>query len=248
MTPQPTGAPAPPPARSPIPPWAWLFVVTGLVGAVGGILPWFRPSAGPLHADSPVHSWNDGRLVIAGPLIMLGCGIWWLLALLGKRPAGRYGEARHGVIVSTIGGALTVVSLPVAWALVPHNYRDWKIIELEAHLHGLSLSRGPQLGFWLVGVCGLAYLALGVVGLIQFRQAAPPAPTWGRPSPGQIPAWSSSGAAPYGAAAPQWPGSPVPASPQGGSPAFSAPPPPAVPPTYAAPSWIAPGALPPSDW
>jgi hypothetical protein len=103
-----------------------------------------------------------------------------------------------------IAGAVTLARMVVAWLLVPHNYKDWDEAAAAAKSAGLTHSRGPLIGYWLTGVCGLVVAVLGAVGLVQFRKepasgpftpqfpsghGGPPAPypsQWSPPS-GQVP-------------------------------------------------------------
>ncbi|MBV9594786.1 MAG: hypothetical protein JO147_13445 [Actinobacteria bacterium] len=193
---QPPPMPYAPEPSPQVPAWAWLFVLAAILGVIGAIMPWFQPTIGgrTIPGATVVHSWNDGRIGLLGPILMLAGGIRWFAGLIGR---GQVAVARRGRYVANplksasvyalIVGAVTLALLAVAYGLVPENYKDWDQAKQFAHQAGLSLGRGPALGFWLVLAAGGIFLALGAYGWIAFRKqaetAAPFAATgYGAPS------------------------------------------------------------------
>ena len=181
----PQGAPVRPPA------FVLATVAASLLALIGGILPWFHPRVGadPIPGSDEIHVWQDGRLGVVGPLLVLGVGIAWLVAYLRPKPDADALRRLAGLTV--LGGALGLLTLVVLWALVPHNYTDWDAARRYAEIRGLSLRRGPRLGFWLTGVASLADLALGIAAVLTVRRPAA-APPWVQPGGPSAP--------PYGAA------------------------------------------------
>jgi hypothetical protein len=175
--------PPPPPAEGPavqLPLFLWAFPATGVLGLIGALLPWFKPTFdGKTFPGEPsVHSWNDGRIGLAGPVLLVVVGVLSTMLLFGRMPArftrsGSHplrGLAKYGLIA----GAVTVVTSAIAYGIVPENFKDWKEAEAAAKAAGVTMGRGPMLGYWLVLVAGLIAVALGAALFFQSKDVAVP--------------------------------------------------------------------------
>jgi hypothetical protein len=185
FAPPPAAPTPPPPAAGPVaqpPLFLWAFPTAGVLGLIGGLLPWFKPTFdGKTFAGEPsVHSWNDGRIGLAGPLLLVVVGVLSTMLLLGRTPArftrsGGHplrGLAKYGLIA----GIVTVVTAAIAYGIVPENFKDWKEAEAAAKAAGITMGRGPMPGYWLVLVAGLITLVLGAVLFFQSKDVAVPPP------------------------------------------------------------------------
>jgi hypothetical protein len=223
----PPGAPTPPPppAQGPavqLPLFLWAFPAAGVLGLLGALLPWFKPTFdGKTFPGEPsVHSWTDGRIGLLGPILLVVVGVLSTMLLLGRTPArftrsGSHplrGLAKYGLIA----GAVTVVTGAIAYAIVPQNFKDWKEAEAAAKAAGITLGRGPLPGYWLVLVAGVISLVLGAVLFFQSKDIAAPATFSGGFAP---PAYGDQAAfAQPGAYAPPTPQAAYPPSAQGEAP------------------------------
>lgn len=154
------------PVVKPAPFWPGLFVALAVLGGIALLLPWFKPQLGGRTApDEPVlHSWN-GVIFYLVPILML------VSAVRAVTAKGNVAQFRAASVTAIVTGVLTMVSVVVGWARVPSNYTDWDLAQAYADSHGLSLTRGPLLGFWMAAVVAVLFVALGIAGVLFAKRA-----------------------------------------------------------------------------
>ena len=192
--PQQYGHPADPPRVSPppppvtqtapvqAPPVAWLVPLAALLAVIGAFTPWFRPhgEAGGASKDfDNLYSWKDGKIGLVAPIILVILAIS-VIGLLQGKARGRFASGPdpvRSVAKYCIGaGVVSLVCLLIAWFLVTSQYKfqvpgrtySWDDFEKL----GVTLSRGPQIGYWLTLVAGV----LAIVGGVLMLLAAKPVP------------------------------------------------------------------------
>jgi hypothetical protein len=69
-----------------------------------------------------------------------------------------------------IAGAVGLVVSGGAWILVPHQYKQWDEIQSEVRSIGGTLSRGPQIGFFLTVAAAILALVGGAVLIAAHRR------------------------------------------------------------------------------
>jgi hypothetical protein len=173
-------------AKTPI--WAWLFVGVAALAVVTAFVPWFNPvvtaNGQSIHLDTSIYAWRDGRLGLAGPLALLLLGVTWARALTGKMKNSAIvtaADLRKYSLYAVLAGVIGFASMAAAWLLLPHNYSDWNEAKAEVEQAGATLGRGPQVGFWLVGVASVLAIALGIYGYLTIK--VPAATAWQAPPP-----------------------------------------------------------------
>jgi hypothetical protein len=145
-----------------------------LLGVIGAVLPWFHPSeaTGTLVASS-MHSWQDGKLGVIGPILMLVVGLMSLGSTRRPRPTGTTRMLGRAAIVA---GGLTGIGLAIAWALVPHQYSEGRSWDSYVQA-GYRLTRGPQSGFYLTALAAVIFVLVGAALLVRSRPGSgPPEP------------------------------------------------------------------------
>ena len=76
-----------------------------------------------------------------------------------------------------IAGVVSAVCLTIAWFLVTSQYKfelngtelSWNDFESRLKAVGGSLSRGPQIGYWLTAAAALVAIVGGVLMLLQTK-------------------------------------------------------------------------------
>lgn len=200
--------PPPPPGAVPAPkapPVAWLVPLAGVLGLLGAVLAWFSPvgtvDGQDVLTGENLHSWDDGRIGLIGPILLVVAGAMVAQLLFGRtvrRFSGANPLASAGKW-SLVAGAVAIVCAAVAWFLLPGQYKidgpngqklSWDAAIKLAKGNGvtLTISRGPQLGFWLTIVGALVAIAGGALLLVAGRRAAaatppvpPPPPPFAQP-------------------------------------------------------------------
>ena len=227
------GSPVPPPPASAYlttqqvkpPQYAWLVPLTGVVGLVGAFTPWFRPEGtisyqgqtATQSATDAVHAWDDGKIGLLGPILLVVIGVGVLMLILGRqsRFARGSGHPFSSAGKAAIGaGVVALVGVVIAWFVVTSQYRftdggktyGWSGYIKFAKQAGvdLRLSRGPQVGLWLTVAGGVIAIAGGVLLLLAGRAASAAAPA---AAPTSAPFPPAPPAQPYGTQppAPQYP-------------------------------------------
>jgi hypothetical protein len=195
-------------ARAPM--FGWIAVLAGVLAGAGVILPWFRPTIGGRDIDGTdtIHAWDDGKLGLVGPILLVAIGIGWLILLL--KPTTDRAAVPKLLRTTILAGVLGLASPIIAWFLVPGNYEDWGDAKDYAASIGESLGRGPKLGFWFVIIAALIAVGVGIAGVLISRNAPAvpsmtmPPPPYGQPAYGQPQAPQFPQAAQY-PQAPQYP-------------------------------------------
>jgi hypothetical protein len=162
--PQPVGPPVKPP------PFVLVTLIASALALVGAVAPWFHPviGANPITGSDEIRVWDDGRLGLIGPLLLVLVGIFWLSLFL--RPKSDPSVARKYATLTLVAGIVGLVSVAILWALVPHNYTDWDAAKDAAQARGLSLGRGPKLGFWATVAAAVIDLLLGAAAIVAVRR------------------------------------------------------------------------------
>jgi hypothetical protein len=141
-------------------------------------LPWFRPevNGAPVPGLVPVQSWNNGRIGIVGPVLMVLSAIIWGFTLANRRlpPLGGRSPVRVATIVSLVGGVFSLFAAWVVYRLVPHDYAGWNEAAQIARDKGLRLDIGTQIGFFWVVVGAVITVVSGIFCLVKFFRQAPP--------------------------------------------------------------------------
>ena len=194
--------PPPPPGvvpTEPAPPVAWLIPLAALLAVIGAFTPWFTPEASvngrTIDAQNSLYSWKDGKVGLIAPIVLVIIGFTVFGLLRGKR-GGRFAAAADPVKAAgryaAIAGVVSVVCLVIAWFLVTSQYTfnglSWDELEKRLAAAGGTLSRGPQIGYFLT----IAAAALAIIGGVLMMtmskrstpatNATPPPPTYG-PAP-----------------------------------------------------------------
>lgn len=195
--------PPPPPGSVPVakaPPAAWLIPAAALLAVIGAFTPWFTPHgavAGYSQDFSSLYSFKDGKVGLIAPIALLALAITVVGLLRGKvrgRLASSADPVRTAGKSAIAVGLVSVVCLVIAWFLVTTQYKftangieySWGDFESKIKAAGGSLSRGPQIGYWLTLAGAILALIAGVVMLVQAKTApAVQRPTL--PPPGGFP-------------------------------------------------------------
>jgi hypothetical protein len=142
------------------------------VGAIGAALPWFRPEVNGAAVPGlvPVWSWNNGRVGLVGPALMVLSAIIWGFTLANRRlpVLGGRSPVRIATILSLVGGVFSLFGSWVAYRLVPHDYAGWNQAAQIARDKGLRLDIGTQIGFFWVVVAAVLTVVFGIIGLVKF--------------------------------------------------------------------------------
>ena len=214
------GSPVPPPPASAYltrqqlkpPAHAWLVPLAGVVGLLGAFTPWFRPQGKISYrgesvtqsAADAVHAWDDGKIGLLGPILLVVIGVGVLMLILGRQSRFARGSAHpfsSAGKAAIVAGVVAVVCVVIAWFVVTSQYRftdggksygwDGYIKLAKASGVDLQLSRGPQAGLWLTVAGGVIAIVGGVLLLLAGRAAAasstpvppPPAQPYGTAPP-----------------------------------------------------------------
>jgi hypothetical protein len=192
------GAPAPPPPAMTsgvavkAPAVGWLVPLAALLAVIGAATPWFRP-AGTLtvgsqtihHTFDALYSFKDGKIGLLAVILLVVLAIGVIGLLTGRTPA-RFNKGAHPVAsagkAAVAIGAVTVVCMVIAWFLEKTQYRfkdggrtfSWDGYIKFAKQQGaeLTISRGPQLGFWLTAAAGIVAIVAGQLMILSARQSS----------------------------------------------------------------------------
>jgi hypothetical protein len=215
----PPNAPVPPPMPPPAPPEkphpiGWAAVVAGICGLLALFLPWFTPTATAngqtATASTSFHAWNGVFLLIVGPIALIVLGVLWSQAMTGRvstRFAASANPIRTLSLQSVIAGAVAVVVGILAFPIFGATYRitgltgnrsvKWTDAVTIANRAGIKLSKGTQIGLWILFVGGALMILVGVVGLLTKRSTSEfPAADYGPPAEYLPPQGPPSGYAP----------------------------------------------------
>jgi hypothetical protein len=177
----PPNAPVPPPpaAAAPVPaskapPTGWLAVAAGVLGLLALFLPWYHPkltkSIDALKIDAkPYHAWSGFFFLVLAPLALIVFGVLWVQALTG-RGNSRYVSSSNPLrtlSVQSIGAGVVALLLALlSVPLVKSHYKDWDEAVKIAKEHGSSITRGPQVGLYLLVLGAVLLIIAGVLGLL----------------------------------------------------------------------------------
>ncbi|MEO6886727.1 MAG: hypothetical protein ABI232_10670 [Jatrophihabitantaceae bacterium] len=190
-----------------VPAVAWLVPVAGLLGLIGLFTTWFAPY-GDVDGEralsgSNLHPWDDGKIGMIGPILLIVIGGAVAAMLLGKISSRFTRGSAHPVVnggrYAAGAGAVTVICLIVAWFMLASQYKvdlgtgsklSWDDASQLAKQNGhtLTISHGPQIGFWLTGVAAVLAIIGGVLMILSARSnravanAAPQANPYPGPS------------------------------------------------------------------
>ncbi len=182
--------PPPPPGTVTVakaPPVMWLLPVAALLAVIGAFTPWFTPhgEAGGVSKDfDSLYSFKDGKIGLVVPIALVVVAVMAIGLLLGK-PRGRLSSApdpvRSIARYAIIGGAVAAVCLVIAWFLLTSQYKfelagaqlSWDDFAARLKAAGGSLSRGPQIGYWLSVAAAVLAIVGGVLIMLQSRQSRP---------------------------------------------------------------------------
>jgi len=216
---QPYGAPAPPPAvpvathavNAPV--VAWLVPLAALLAVIGAFTPWFRPKATVSgrseSTTNALYSFEDGRIGLLAPILLVVLAIGVVGLLVGRTPARFSKGGAHPVAsagkAAVIVGAVSLACAVVGWFLVKSQYKfpgpngkdlGWDDFIKAAKALGVNveLSRGPQIGYFLTIAAAILAIVAGVLMILAARGSTtstspsgyPPAgaPQGHQPAPG----------------------------------------------------------------
>ena len=190
-------SPAPTQKPGPI---GWAAVVAGACGLLALFLPWFTPTATAggqtSTASASFHAWNGVLLLIVGPIALIVFGFLWFQAMTG-RTSTRFANSANPIrtlsLQSAIAGAVAVVVGILAFPIFGATYRitgltgnksvKWSDAVSIANRAGIRLSKGMQIGLWILFVGGLLMIVVGVVGLVTKQSGTEfPAAGYGPPA------------------------------------------------------------------
>jgi hypothetical protein len=142
------------------------------VCAIGTALPWFRPEVNGAAVPGlrPIQSWDNGRIGLLGPVLMVLSAIIWGCTLRNRRLPllGRRSPVRVATILSLLGAVFSLFASWVVYRLVPRDYSGWNEAARIAEAHGLHLDIGTQIGFFWVVVAAVLTVVFGIIGLVKF--------------------------------------------------------------------------------
>lgn len=145
-------------------------VFASVLALVGGILPWFHPKADgtAIPGADEIHVWQAGKIGLVGPILLIVVGVLWIKEYLSPSADA---EAKPKLALMTLGaGALGLVAVVFAWFMSTKQYKDWDENAAAAKELGISLTRGPQAGFWLTVVASLIALGIGAYATLTMRK------------------------------------------------------------------------------
>jgi uncharacterized membrane protein len=123
-----------------------------------------------------LYSIKDGKIGIVAPIVLVVLAVMTVGLFRGK-PRGRLASATDPVRTvakyAIVIGAVCVVCLVIAWFFVSTQYRfgamSWNDFESRLKAVGGSLSRGPQIGYWVTAAAALVAIVGGVLMLLQTK-------------------------------------------------------------------------------
>ena len=154
-----------------------------MLAVIGAVTPWFRPhgEAGGTSKDfDNLYSFKDGKIGLIAPIVLIIIAVMALGLLRGK-VSGRLSSASDPVRAvakyAIIAGVVSAVCLLIAWFLVTTQYKfelggtelSWSDFESKLKAVGGSLSRGPQIGYWLTAAAAIVAIVGGVLMMLQTR-------------------------------------------------------------------------------
>jgi len=178
--------PVPPPGtpgavgRIVVPPVAWLVPLAGVLAAIGAFTPWFDPvgsvpGRGSARAEDSIYVWDDGKLGLIGPILVVLVAVGVAGLLLGKVPSRFTSNNRHPVEnaarAAAIAGVVALAAAGISWVLVPHQYSGWDSLKTNIEAQGGTLGRGPEIGFFLTIAGGVVALVGGALMLLTHQKA-----------------------------------------------------------------------------
>ncbi len=194
-----TPVPPPPPgtvAAAKAPTVTWLLPAAALLALIGALTPWFTPhgQAGGVSKDfDSLYSFNDGKIGLVVPIANVVVAIM-AIGLLQGRTRGRLSSApdpvRSVARYAIIAGAVSALCLVIAWFFVTSQYKfelngtelSWDDFAARLKAAGGSLTKGPQIGYWLSAAAAVVAIVGGLLIMVQTkptqpaRSGPPPAP------------------------------------------------------------------------
>jgi hypothetical protein len=194
MPPPPAAAPTPAPTAPPI---AWSIPLAALLAVAGAFLPWFTPHAdkgGQRVAFDALYSIKDGKIGLLAPiaLVVVALGVVGLARGSARGRLAASADPLRSLAKYAIGaGAGSLVCLVIAWLLVTTQYKfalggseySWSDFEHQLKAHGATLSRGPQLGYWLTSAGAVLAIIAGALMLGRARTSSATGPVGAPPPP-----------------------------------------------------------------
>ena len=184
---------------------AWLVPLAALLSLVGAFTPWFRPKATVSgHSESTtnaLYSWEDGRIGLLAPILLVVLAVGVVGLLRGKAPARFSRGSAHPVAtagkLAILFGGISLVCAALAWFFVKSQYKfpgpngrdlSWDDFIKAAKQLGVDvkLSRGPEIGYFLTIVAAVLAIVGGVLMILAARNAT--TASTGQPSTGYPPA------------------------------------------------------------
>jgi hypothetical protein len=169
---------------------------------IGAFTPWFTPEASArgrtIDAEISLYSWKDGKVGLIAPIVLVVIAISVIGLLSGKRRgrlAGAADPVKAAGKYAVIAGAVSAVCLVIAWFLVTSRYTfnglSWDELDKRLAALGGSLSRGPQIGYFLTIAAAALAIIGGVLMMTVSKEKAsadsPTPPSYGPPSSLQKP-------------------------------------------------------------
>ena len=131
-----------------------------------------------------LYSFKDGKVGLVVPIALVVIAVTAIGLLLGK-PRGRLSSApdpvRSIARYAIIGGAVSAVCLLIAWFFVTSQYKfdlngtelSWDDFAARLKAAGGSLTKGPQIGYWLSVAAAALAIVGGVLIMLQRKQNRP---------------------------------------------------------------------------
>ncbi len=185
--------PPPPPGTVTVtkaPPVTWLLPAAALLALIGTFTPWFRPhgeAAGHSKDFDSLYSFKDGKIGLIAPIVLVVIAIMAIGLMQGKtrgRLASAADPVRSVAKYAIIAGVVSAVCVVIAWFLVTSQYSfeldgtqlSWNDFASKLKAIGGSLSRGPQIGYWLTGAAAIVAIVGGVLMMLATRSTQPDQP------------------------------------------------------------------------
>ena len=169
-------------------PIGWGAVAAGVLGLLALILPWFTPkitgAERPATSGTSFHPWNGFFFLIIAPVVLILAAVMWFQAMQGKhnsRFAGSDNPVRSLSVQSIIFGVVSLALGLLSFVILTATYKfktgagtlSWSEASRELKAVRDTLSRGPQIGLYLLFLGALMLIAVGVIGLLTKPTVAP---------------------------------------------------------------------------